>query len=488
MTAQSRKLTASRFTIIRAALLLTTIGLLLVVLYFYFSNAFIPLRLKLLNDPLILIYPEPVLELLEREKLIGIAIATLFIGANYAGTAFGVFLVVSTGLRLHDKRYKKEDKTPLDRKNDIFTLRNVEATLCLIRPQLPDGEVEIDKKSAPRGYYLFKRASVPNLNKKPVTKYDLLEKALLEILYAHKDVPACPNGHHADTNMFDHSLRVAKKMRKHADSDGLSDPLIGAIGLAHDLSKIVCYRQDEGKWAASSKYHRQHSARIFASLPESRALDHEEWEACIRVLRYSHTVEELPGNATDRQKRLLSILRRSDAGATSYEARNGIVSHEKTLIEQELYQGFLASISELDINQFKGGIRVDGWTTPNVEYVAIPENNLREAVSHHISQSTLRKTRLVIGSNDVRTNEGAQILQSALLNNQILLTKHRDHESSTGLFSIRAGARPFVAVYLLDRKKLSEMFPNLVERWGTTKYRPRVLSPWPDPVEVTGDD
>ena len=84
----------------------------------------------------------------------------------------------------------------------------------------------------------------------PTTPIENMERAIIEILAAHRDHPSDPDGHHAGVPLFEHSMAVAKKMRNRAGEDPLA-----ATRASYHFGKLVAYRAQGPKWLGCSPAH-----------------------------------------------------------------------------------------------------------------------------------------------------------------------------------------------------------------------------------------
>jgi len=200
----------------------------------------------------------------------------------------------------------------------------------------------------------FMKEWIANNSQKFPNHYKII-CAIGEILEAHPLHPASiePGGH-GDRTLLDHSHYVAEFMIKGSSSfeyDGYttrigtkvekidplycfnnSDPLIPIVGLAHDIGKIICYEvSEEGVATEKRNNHDLRGALLLTSIPEFWDLPEGDRTILSDTVGYYHHSDSLPSNASDKSRAFIELVKKADAEAGEYEAKNPrMVSIEDT--------------------------------------------------------------------------------------------------------------------------------------------------------------
>lgn len=317
--------------------------------------------------------------------------------------------------------------------------------------------------------------------------YRKLYLAIYSMLNAHQNVPASVGGHHADTDLFEHSLAVSKKVQAFYTDKGKSEPLASVAGLAHDLDKLLAYKLKGDTWVknVNATHHNKFAAYIVSTQIEFRELPEDDQNVLLLALRYYHDPENLPIGATHRVEYLIRALRSADGFAIQAEKAAGIESIEDeslTIIDSAL----IATIKELNINGYlSSDEHAGGWTSPALEYVLIPMSTVIEKLGKHLTVELVRKLQL---DHETRTfrHPAARLLRDRLSQMNLLMTSYKNFVTESGLFNCRIGNTRFSAVLMLEKRTLSPLLPGLLEKWDNSPYRIRILGGTEDNT-VQGD-
>lgn len=331
----------------------------------------------------------------------------------------------------------------------------------------------------PETYLRLDRAKLA-FNRPVKNPVEGLERALWEILYAHKEWPADPHGHHANVPLYEHAQRVAKKMLESTHGH----PLARILGLAHDIGKIMAYEQimvtrkvdadgeaiKEAKWHIKTKQHDKLSAHIVRMLPEFHLLTAEQQNTIDVVLAYSHKPDKTPKRRTTPQEiTLLRHLRTVDGLATNEDqAQIGdLVTDIKVM--SELRDALRRLIPQLNINEVRPGY-ADGWTSDIHDYVAIKEQSIRHSLDGYLNP----KLTMTLGlKNDTGNHPTLPLIKQALRDIGYLMESYAGH-SPENLFSVKVGKVDFDWIFLLSRQSLEKDAKEIVESWGDSKYQIKV--------------
>ena len=356
------------------------------------------------------------------------------------------------------------------------------SVLMVMLPKYPGaarGELKggnIDKNPYQQDFYRIEQAPVPVKEGVEMTPLKRLYIAVYGMLKAHPDVPASIGGHHADAPLFEHSLSVSKKVQSYYQDRGRREPLATIAGLAHDLDKLLAYKQSGDQWVknVSATHHNKYAAYIVSTQPEFRELAEDDRNTLVLALRYYHDPENLPIGASNRTEALIQALRMCDGFAIKEEKAAGVQKLDEEQLES-IEKALLDTISELNINGYlsKNG-HAGGWTTPALEYVITPMSTVLELMGKHLSADLNRKLQL---DHETRTfkHPAVKLVSERLQKLGLLMITYKTYSSDIGLYDCRIGTARFTSVLMLGKQELEKLLPGLQEKWGTAAYRIRII-------------
>ncbi len=327
----------------------------------------------------------------------------------------------------------------------------------------------------------LERADV-RLSRDSKSDVENLETALLAILYKHKYWTSDPNNYHADINLYDHSVEVAKKVIELSKSNRLAR----VVGLAHDIGKLIAYkpiktvRDEEGniisvsEWKKVSHQHDKSSAHIVRMLPEFKALKESDRVIINTVLSYSHKPTRLPKHATNKNViSLLKALRLAD-GLTAKEDKDKQIDllANDALIE-ELGQYIVRVFPVLNINMIREGY-ADGWTIGLLPYIAVKESAIREKLKGMMPLVMEDQLRLKAA---IKPHPATAVIVASLERMGYLMTKHNHYEPKDRLFTVKSGKTEFKKIILLKKNAVENEIGDLIDDWGDNKYPLKVIHP-----------
>lgn len=326
----------------------------------------------------------------------------------------------------------------------------------------------------------------------PETPLEKLQVAVLELLKAHRTVPASIGHHHADATLADHSIAISKTLVEYMQMKGWPEPLARVAGLAHDLDKLLAYQEKSpGVWVKrkNATHHNTYSAYLVQQQPEFLALDEEDRFTLTMALRYYHHPKLLPKNAGDRVENLITALRHADGQTIQNEKAAGIEqARAGSKTHTTLRMAIEKFLSSADINSHKGGHNAAGWTKEGLEYVVIPMSGLVERLGEFVPNELARQLQLNVDSRNFH-HPATPLLLDALTDLGLLLTKVKDMETVTGRFDVKVGIKDWKACVLLDKDQISEILPLTVPKWGNTAHGGiRVKGPAVDKNEPEKED
>lgn len=306
----------------------------------------------------------------------------------------------------------------------------------------------------------------------PETPIEELELALLQTLYAHKDYPADPAGHHSQVGMYDHSIRVMQRMKESSDH-----PLAKAVGLGHDIGKLLAYKKTAEGWQITSKRHDRMSGEIVRHLPEFQRLKEDDRRTLSRVLSYAHA-KKLPRTLSTEARELIQTLKVADGLTTSDDRQTSETALTNANVMETVRRVIDGLLPEININNYMGREHAEGWTIEGVEYVAILESKLRENIAGQLPHSIAQVLQAYVNVDStshhpmtraiVSTFEDMELLTNAVGSGDSRIEAHE------GLFDIKVGRQKFVDVLLLDKEKLAADRRINLKRWGSAGYNLRV--------------
>lgn len=183
-------------------------------------------------------------------------------------------------------------------------------------------------------------------------------EACLQIYARNHDLPASPvRVGHGGVPLFDHALHVAEVTLELAETwnyDGertqkgdlrlpLSDPeyvfnrhdpLIPVLAIAHDIGKIECYSQEDGKIKEFRQDHDMVSGLMLSRTPETWLLDTDDRNDLLLAVSHYHHPSYLPTHASDRVRAIMGLLIAADVKASTEEGIPDIAKAWKELAEQ----------------------------------------------------------------------------------------------------------------------------------------------------------
>lgn len=381
----------------------------------------------------------------------------------------------------------------------------------------PSGNGWSDSDPFPVLGHYFGHAPI-KLKRDPQNAIETLSRSLLSVLVAHKEWPACIKGHHADTSLYEHSLSVVKKLNELAVDKGIADPLLQTIGLAHDIEKIVAYRFKNERWVRVASHYHHVGSQLLSDLEGYGELDEGDKRALLWVIKYSHSPEDIPINATDRELMLLDLLRKADGLATAEEqrfisvkvAKSKMAISEKTdqtetddgsnnsimavnnstegeingirLDDIEAVASVLYSIIEnLDINRHRGGMQNEGWYLDGKPYFFVTNTMLLDRLTEVLPQPVCR--RYQIGVNNKRGNHPAlELVTQALTLSKLVVTNADGMEYPDGICTLKSGNFKFANTRIMPVSTMKTYKPSLIRSWGSTEY-PITIIQQPSPIK-----
>lgn len=346
---------------------------------------------------------------------------------------------------------------------------------------------KVDKAPYAQNFYRIDKAPVGTRQGVELTPHKRLYISIYSMLKAHPNVPASIGSHHADTDLFEHSLSVAKKVQEHFAGRGKVEPLAQIAGLAHDLDKLLAYKKNGDSWVKSvnATHHNKYAAYIVSTQPEFRELPEEDRNILVLALRYYHDPDNLPIGASNRTEALIQALRMCDGYAIKEEKAAAVESLTDEHMES-IEHALLDTISELNINGYLNNTgHAGGWTTPALEYVITPMSTVLELLGKHLPADLNRKLQL---DHETRTftHPASRLVSQRLNKLGLLMSSYKSFESEHGLYDCRIGSTRFRAVIMIQKQELEKLRPGLQEKWGSAAYRVRITSATADNT-VQGD-
>lgn len=425
-------------------------------------------------------------------------VAALLLIMLQGGVYFGVaFLGTYFGFQHFTRKPAQSNESVATKAKQVHGVNSAEikgSDLMVILPKYPGkskGEWaggRIDKSPYEQNFYRIDKASVGTREGIELTPHKRLYICIYAMLKAHPDVPASIGGHHADTDLFEHSLSVAKKVQAYFAERGKVEPLAQIAGLAHDLDKLLAYKKNGDTWGknVNATHHNKYAAYIVSTQPEFRELPEEDRNILVLALRYYHDPENLPIGASNRTETLIQALRMCDGYAIKEEKAAAVESLTDEQMES-IEKALLDTICELNINGYlnKAG-HAGGWTTPALEYVITPMSTVLELLGKHLPVDLNRKLQL---DHETRTftHPASRLVSQRLNQLGLLMTSYKSFESEHGLYDCRIGSTRFRAVLMIQKQELEKLRPGLQEKWGAAAYRVRITSATADNT-VQGDN
>lgn len=330
------------------------------------------------------------------------------------------------------------------------------------------------KDTSPFGQVYLRCDRMPiATSRAPATPLEKLQVAILELLKAHRNVPADISHHHADASLADHSIAISNKLVEHMSSKGWHEPLARLVGLAHDLDKLLAYQEKApGVWVKrkDATHHNHYSAYLVQQQPEFAKLDEDDRYTLTIVLRYYHHPSMVPKNASDRIEHLISALRVVDGQVIQAEKAAGILNAQTgSETQQTVITALEKFLAVADINGHRGGQNAAGWTKEAFEYVIIPMSGLIERVGEFLPPQLARQLQLNVDSRNFN-HPAVPVFKDALIEMGLLMIKVKELETPTGMYDVRVGIKDWKACVLLDKDRIAEMLPVTVPKWGATQH------------------
>ncbi|MGP0171091.1 HD domain-containing protein [Pseudomonas sp. NCHU5208] len=312
----------------------------------------------------------------------------------------------------------------------------------------------------------------------PSTPIEKLEVALYELLAAHPTVPASVGHHHADANLYEHSLSIANAVVGYFRERGITEPLARVAGLAHDVDKLLAYQEKSpGNWVKrkDATHHNTFSAFVVAQQPEFALLDQDDKHVLTIALRYYHHPDKLPEHTHERVERLVSAIRHADGNVIRAEKSSGVESAREANSTSGLLDAALEKMfSTANINDIHSTGLSWGWTKEALEFVVMPMSRLIESIGAFLPGELARQLQLGVETRRF-DHPSIPVLLDALNRNSLLITEHKDMVSSTGLFDVKISTKPWRSCVLLSKDRLEEIVPTAVPKWGNTSFTVRVV-------------
>ncbi|MFL1449346.1 HD domain-containing protein [Pseudomonas tritici] len=404
----------------------------------------------------------------------------MFQGLMYCGVAY---LTAYVGLRQFGKKPASAPASPSTNTppNGVNSAEIKGSELMVMLPKYPGaakGELlggAIDKQPYKQDFYRIDQALVQTKEGVEMSIYKRLTVAIYGMLKAHPTVPASIGGHHADAPLFEHSLTVAKKMQAHFVGQGKSEPLAYIAGLAHDMDKLLAYKQSGDKWVknVNATHHNKYAAYIVSTQPAFHELPEDDRNCLVLALRYYHDPENLPIGASNRTESLIKALRFCDGYAIQEEKAAGIDSLTDENLDA-VEKALLNTVRELNINGYMSSSDyAGGWTTPALDYVITPMSTVLEMLGKYLPAELTRKLQLGHGTRTF-AHPAAKVLCERLNKLGLLMTSYKTFTSEIGLYDSRVGGTRFRSVLMLQKSVLDELAPGLIEKWGTPAYGIRI--------------
>ena len=406
----------------------------------------------------------------------GLVVTMLLVTAHtLVYTSFTIIAGTLAGLFLFPARQRKPKKP----KPTIDRLRHDDSDypITVIAPTSID-PVTRDVRPGGKMHALFddtqirlKRANIQS-RRPPKTSIEHLELALLQTLYAHREWTSDPAGHHSDVGIYEHSLGVVRRLR-----ESCNHPLARVVGLAHDIGKLLAYEKKDGQWIHRSKNHDRLSGEILRHMPEFQQLQENDRRTLSRVLSYAHS-RKLPRTLSKEARELIQALKVADGLTTSDDRKTSETALNNESVMNTVKRVVEGLIPELNINNYAGREHTDGWTIEGVEFVAVLESKLREAIAGHLPHNIAQSLQAFVTVDSTSYHPMTKAIVTSIEELGLLIhevgTGENAIQAHEGLFDIKAGRQKFVDVILLDKDKLSTDKRVNINRWGSAGYRLRI--------------
>jgi len=218
--------------------------------------------------------------------------------------------------------------------------------------------------------------------------------------------------------------------------------------------------------------------------PEYAELDKADRLCLIRVLSYYHKPHEIPLDGTLRQRSLIKYLSESDQAITSAERKSTLVeTGDGYDLEKDLADTLMEVLNDLNINKSLSSSNADGWNMAALEYVPVLEENIRQKLKQFASEKMKSLLMLKVPFSNEGAHPATEKIVEALEKMGALITEHNDIVSESKMFNIRNGSVSFNGVLFLDKKMIEELNPGIIDKWGSSKFRMKVLSAYEHPSQ-----
>ena len=312
----------------------------------------------------------------------------------------------------------------------------------------------------------------------PNTPVEKLEVALYELLAAHATVPASVGHHHADTNLYEHSLSIANAVVAYYRDRDLNEPLARVAGLAHDIDKLLAYQEKApGVWVKrkDATHHNTFSAFVVAQQPEFALLDQDDKHVLTIALRYYHHPDKLPQHTHERIERLINAIRHADGNVIRSEKVSGVDAAREASSTSGLLDAALEKLlASANINDIHSTGIAWGWTKDALDVVVMPMSRLIESIGTFLPGELARQLQLGVETRRF-DHPSIPVLLEALSRNNLLVNEYKDKTSATGLFDVKVSTKLWKSCVLLTKDRLEEIIPTTVPKWGNTTFTVRVL-------------
>lgn len=463
-------------TSITAISILITYGMAIGLYAFWLTSSFQSSEYMLQVTKSLFLIPEALWPVIIEGGVKGLVVTILLATAHtLVYTTATLFVGMIAGRFLFPARIKQPEKAPLS--SDRLRHDDSQYRITVMAPSSVD-PVTKQKRSGGKLDAIFddtqirlRRAEIKP-KRPPETAIEKLELALLQTLYAHKDWTSDPAGHHSQVGIYEHSLGVMKRMKQSSEH-----PLAKAVGLAHDIGKLLAYEKKDGKWVSKSKMHDRLSGEIVRHLPEFWELPENDRRTLSRVLSFAHT-KRLPRTLSGEARDLIQALKVADGLTTSDDRKTSETALKNSDIMATVRQVTEGLLPDLNINNYAGREHNDGWTIEGVEYVAVLESKLREQIAGHLPHNIAQALQAFVNVDSTSHHPMTRAIVSSIRELDLMMSRIGSGESAIeaheGLFDIKVGRQKFVDVILLDKDKLALMKGVDLKRWGSAGYNLRI--------------
>lgn len=184
-------------------------------------------------------------------------------------------------------------------------------------------------------------------------------RAVLSVMSANPQLPASPvPGGHGGATLIDHSFNVVDTMmqmapkwvyRGHKNRKGevafplldtttaefrfaSGDPIIPLAAFAHDIGKMVCYKQIDGSIREVKRNHDIEGAKLLRTLPEVMNLSWKDKVALLTACEFYHHLGSIPYSTwiDDRARSLIELLIAADIATGQREGGVIVGEYEDT--------------------------------------------------------------------------------------------------------------------------------------------------------------